>query len=149
MLFSLFHFFTGYCRVVLSGANQERFLNLCVGKQILLWNVKKEGSHYIFCVSSGGYKEFSEIAKKTGSTYRCVYKKGMPHLFYRYKKRKILLLSILFCGVFFLVMSCFIWQVQVVGSYSHSEEEILDYLKEQGIHSGTRISKISCAKLEE
>ena len=44
MLFSLFHFFTGYCRVVLSGANQERFLNLCVGKQILLWNVKKEGS---------------------------------------------------------------------------------------------------------
>ena len=149
MLFSLFHFLTGYCRVVLSGVNQERFLNLCVGKQILLWNIKKEGSHYIFCVSSGGYRELSEIAKKTGSTYRCAYKKGAPYLFYRYKKRKVLLLSILFCGAFFLVMSCFIWQVQAVGSYSHSEEELLDYLKEQGIHSGTRISKISCARLEE
>ncbi len=149
MLFSFFYFLTGYCRVVLSGANQERFLNLCVGKQILLWNLKKEGSHYIFCVSRGGYKELSEIAKKTGSTFRCVYKKGLPYLFYRYKKRKVLLLTVLFCGAVFLGMSCFIWQVQAVGSYSHSEEEILDYLKEQGIYSGTKISKISCAKLEE
>lgn len=149
MLFSLFHFLTGYCRVVLNGANQERFLNLCVGKQILLWNLKKEGSHYIFCVSRGGYKELSEIAKKTGSKFRCVYKIGMPYLFYRYKKRKILLLSVLLCGAVFLIMSCFIWQVQAVGSYSHSEEEILDYLKRQGVHSGTKISKISCARLEE
>ena len=51
MLFSLFHFLSGYCRVVLSGMNQERFLNLCAAKQILLWNIKREGKHYIFYIS--------------------------------------------------------------------------------------------------
>ena len=149
MLFSFFHFLSGYCKVVLSGANQERFLNLCVAKQILLWNIKREGKHYIFYISRGGYKELEEIAQKTGSKYQCVQKKGLPFLFYQYKKRKFLLLTLFVCVAVFCVMSCFIWQVQAVGSYSHSEEEILDYLKKKGIYSGTKISKISCTNLEE
>lgn len=149
MLFSFFHFLSGYCKVVLSGTNQERFLNLCVAKQILLWNVKREGKHYIFYISRGGYKELAEIAQKTGSKYQCVQKKGLPFLFYQYKKRKFLVLTLFVCVAVFCVMSCFVWQVQAVGSYSHSEEEILDYLKKKGICSGTKISKISCTKLEE
>ena len=72
MLFSLFHFLSGYCRVVLSGMNQERFLNLCAAKQILLWNIKKEGKHYIFYISRGGYKELQEISEKNGK-YISVY----------------------------------------------------------------------------
>lgn len=64
MLFSLFHFLSGYCRIVLSGMNQERFLNLCAAKQILLWNIKREGKHYIFYISRGGYKELQEISEK-------------------------------------------------------------------------------------
>ena len=149
MLFSLFHFLSGYCRVVLSGMNQERFLNLCAAKQILLWNIKKEGKHYIFYISRGGYKELQEISEKTGSTFRCIQRKGIPYLFCRYKKRKCFALALLFCTAIFIVMSCFIWQVQVTGSYGHSEEELLDYLEKKGVHSGTKISGFSCARLEE
>ena len=149
MLFSLFHFLSGYCRIVLSGMNQERFLNLCAAKQILLWNIKREGKHYIFYISRGGYKELQEISEKTGSTFRCIQKKGIPYLFCRYKKRKCFALALLFCTAIFIVMSCFIWQVQVTGSYGHSEEELLDYLEKKGVHSGTKISGFSCARLEE
>lgn len=149
MIFSFFHFLSGYCMIILSGVNQERFLNLCAARQILLWNIKREGKHYIFYISRNGYKELAEISEKTGSKFQCVKKKGMPYLFYQYKKRKFLLLAFLFCIVFFCVMSCFIWQVQVSGSYSHSEEEIIDYLKKRGICSGTKISRISCSELEE
>lgn len=149
MLFSLFHFLSGYCRIVLSGMNQERFLNLCAAKQILLWNIKREGKHYIFYISRGGYKELQEISEKTGSTFRCIQKKGIPYLFCRYKKRKCFALALLFCTAIFIVMSCFIWQVQVTGSYGHSEEELLDYLEKKGVRSGTKISGFSCARLEE
>ena len=149
MLFSLFHFLSGYCQIVLSGANQERFLNLCASKQILLWNIKREGKHYVFYISRGGCAELTEIAEKTGSKFQCVQKKGLPYLFCRYRKRKILLLTLFVCISVFCIMSSFIWQVQTIGSYSHSEEELLDYLKKKGIKSGTKISGISCAKLEE
>ena len=149
MLFSFFHFLSGYCQIVLCGGNQERFLNLCVVKQILLWNVKREGKHYIFYISRKGYGELPEISEKTGCKFQCTQKKGLPYLFYRYRKRKVLLLLFFVCILTLYEMSCFIWQVQAVGSYSHSEEEILDYLKKKGIYSGTKISKISCAGLEE
>lgn len=106
MLFSLFHFLSGYCRIVLSGMNQERFLNLCAAKQILLWNIKREGKHYIFYISRGGYKELQEISEKTGSTFRCIQKKGIPYLFCRYKKRVLcvgtfVLYSYFYCYVLF------------------------------------------------
>lgn len=104
MLFSLFHFLSGYCRVVLSGMNQERFLNLCAAKQILLWNIKKEGKHYIFYISRGGYKELQEISEKTGSTFRCIQKKGIPYLFCRYKKESVLCWH--FCFVQLFLLSC-------------------------------------------
>lgn len=37
----------------------------------------------------------------------------------------------------------------MTGSYGHSEEELLDYLEKKGVHSGTKISGFSCARLEE
>ena len=70
MLFSLFHFLSGYCRIVLSGMNQERFLNLCAAKQILLWNIKREGKHYIFYISRGGYKQPGNIPTENEITKR-------------------------------------------------------------------------------
>ena len=48
MIFSILHFLGGYCKVVLSGGGQERFLNICVSKQILLWKLTRKDSHYIF-----------------------------------------------------------------------------------------------------
>lgn len=149
MIFSILHFLNGYCKVVLSGENQERFLNICVGKRILLWKLTRKDSHYFFFVSRAGMEELEEISAKTGCTFRIVCKKGLPFLFYRYRKRKILLAAFLFSALSLYIMSLFLWQIQTVGCRSHSEEEILDYLEEQGIKSGRRLSDISCHALEE
>ncbi len=43
-----FHFLSGYCRIVLSGMNQERFLNLCAAKQILCGILKERESIIFF-----------------------------------------------------------------------------------------------------
>lgn len=149
MIFSILHFLGGYCKVVLSGGGQERFLNICVSKQILLWKLTRKDSHYIFFISRAGMEELEEISAKTGCSYRVICKKGLPFLFHRYRKRKILLAAFLFSAVSLYVMSLFLWQIQAVGCRSHSEEEILDYLEEQGIKSGRRLSEISCHALEE
>ena len=104
MLFSLFHFLSGYCRVVLSGMNQERFLNLCAAKQILLWNIKKEGKHYIFYISRGGYKELQEISEKTGSTFGVYRKKESRICSADIKKESVLCWH--FCFVQLFLLSC-------------------------------------------
>ena len=149
MIFSIMHFLTGYCRIVLSGAHQERFLNICTSKQILIWKLTRKDNHYYFYVSRAGYKELPEIAEKTGCDYRCLYKKGLPFLFSRYRKRKCFVGALFICAGLIYVLSLFIWQIDTVGCYSHTREEILDYLEDKGISSGTRISSFSCASLEE
>lgn len=149
MIFSILHFLSGYCKVILSGRNQERFLNICVSKQILLWKLSRQDAHYVFFVSRAGMEDLEDISAKTGCSYRIICKKGLPFLFYRYRKRKILLAAFLFSVLSLYVMSLFLWQIQAVGCRSHSPEEILDYLEEQGIKSGRRLSGISCHQLEE
>lgn len=149
MIFSILHFLSGYCKVILNGGNQERFLNLCVGKQILLWKLSRKDGHYIFYVSKAGMEELDEISAKTSCGYRIICKKGLPFLFYRYRKRKILLIAFLFSVVSLYIMSLFLWQIQAVGCQSHSAEEIISYLEKQGIRSGKRLSDISCHALEE
>ena len=149
MIFSIMNFLTGYCCVTLSGNGQERFLNICVSKRLLIWRLRRKDNHCCFLVSRAGYEELEEIAAKTGCSYRCEYKKGLPFLFNRYRKRKCFVAALLFCMAAMYVMSLFIWQIDTIGCYSHSREELLDYLRENGIKSGMRISRLSCSTLEE
>lgn len=149
MIFAIIHFLGGYCQIALSGPNQERFLNVCVSKQICIWKLIQKDSHYIFYISRAGWKELEEIAIKTGCSYQCLSKKGLPFLFGQYRKRKILILAMGISIITFYILSLFIWQIQIKGGYSHSKEEIMDYLAENDIRSGTRISTISCHQLEE
>ena len=60
MIFSILHFLGGYCKVVLSGGGQERFLNICVSKQILLWKLTRKDSQYIFFISRAGMEELED-----------------------------------------------------------------------------------------
>lgn len=149
MIFAILHFLGGYCQVALSGSHQERFLNICVSKQICIWKLIRKDSHYIFYISRAGLKELDDIVAKTGCTYQCLSQRGLPFLFHRYKKRKIFFLSLMISFTLFYILSLFLWQIQVKGCYSHSGEEIMDYLKENEIKGGIKLSSISCHKLEE
>ena len=67
MIFKLFlEFIFGYVNISVEGYYIERFINICISKNILLWNMKREKSTYLN--SNIGIKEFKkikEIAKKT------------------------------------------------------------------------------------
>lgn len=149
MIFFLVHFLSGYCLVALSGNGQERFLNICASKEILLWHLSRRENHYMFYVSRKAFREMENIAAKSGCSYQCLEKKGLPYFFYRYRGRKCLAAAVLGGAIFLYVMSLFIWQIEPVGCYSHSKEELMDYLEKKGIRCGMRISELSCAKLEE
>ncbi len=149
MIYSLLHFLGGYCKIRLKGSRQERFLNVCVSRQILIWQLRKKDGAYLFLVSRAAMKELEEASEKTGCTYEIVQKKGLPFLFDRYKKRKIFLLSCIISVMIIYGLSLFLWQIKTVGCYRHSSEELMDYLQEKGIKSGRRLSAISCHRLEE
>ncbi|MBQ9156032.1 MAG: sporulation protein YqfD [Eubacterium sp.] len=149
MIFFLMHYLTGYCKVMVSGQAKERFLNLCTSKQILIWKLCRKKDDYSFYISRRGAKELADIAEKTGCQVSWLSKRGVPYLFSTYLGRKCLIGAFCLSILLLFISSRFIWKIDTEGCYSHSREELLDYLKEKGIHSGMRISALSCADLEE
>ncbi len=149
MLFQLIKYFRGYVEVALWGYAPERFLNLCSNHGILIWDLKQKGDIYYFKVSVHGFHCLKPILKKSGTHIRIQKKNGMPFFFFRYRKRKILFLSIFICMAILCVLSRFIWKININGNDSVTDDSMLKFLEEKDSAYGTAVRDIDCSALEE
>lgn len=149
MLLSILKWSRGYLTILLRGISPERFMNLCRKKNILLWNMHTI-EHYCICnVSVEGFKKLRPIARKTKTRPVIQKKVGLPFLISRYHNRTGFLAGMILCLFFLYYSSFFIWNITVEGQYSHTEDEIIKFLKTQNIKVGKKISEINAASTEE
>lgn len=140
----LLNYILGYVNIKVEGFFIERFINICISKKILLWNMKREKSTILYAnIGIQDYKKLKNIAKKTKTRISIQSKKGMPFLLHRYRKRKIFvgLLAIIFIALF--MMSKFIWNIEVKGNTRISKIEILEELSKNGLKIGTYKRKLN------
>lgn len=138
----LLNYILGYLTIEVEGYFIERFINICNNKKIFLWNIVRKHST-IICVNIGikNFKKIKQIAKKTKCRVKIKNKKGFPFILHKYKKRKIF--AIFFIIVIFIVilLSNFIWNIEITGNTTITSEEILQNLAECDFKIGT--SKIN------
>ena len=139
----------GYLLVHLTGYAPERFLNMCGKRNILIWNLKSVEDGYYFNISVNGYKSLRPILKKTRTKAIILKRYGLPFYLFRYRRRKMFALGILFFLGMLFYMSRFVWNIEVNGNSYLSEETILEFLAEENADFGTKIASIDCAMLEE
>ncbi len=149
MLLRLIKYFHGYLEVALWGYAPERFLNLCSNHDILIWDLCQQGDVYIFKISVEGFRSLKPLLKKSGTHVKISHKNGIPFFFFRYRKRKMLFLSIFACMIILYVLSRFIWKININGNDSVTDDSMLQFLEEKNSSYGTHISDIDCTKLEE
>ncbi len=149
MLLRLIKYFRGYVEVALWGYAPERFLNLCSNHDILIWDLCQKGDAYVFKISVDGFRCLKPLLKKSGTHIRISHKNGIPFFFFRYRKRKMLFLSIFACMVILYVLSRFIWKININGNDSVTADSMLQFLEEKNSSYGTPVSQIDCTKLEE
>lgn len=149
MLLSVLKWSRGYLTVFLRGNSVERFMNLCRNKGILLWNVHMIGSCCICNVSVDGFKRMKNIAAKTKTRPVIQKRTGLPFLLKRYRNRTAFFFGMLVCFFCLYYSSLFVWKITVEGQYTHTQEEITEFLKTIDIVVGTKISKIDASLAEE
>lgn len=140
----LLNYILGYVNIRVEGFFIERFINICISKKILLWNMKREKSTILYAnIGIQDYKKLKNIAKKTKTRINIQSKKGMPFLLHRYRKRKIFvgLLAIIFIALF--MMSKFIWNIEIKGNTKISKTEIMEELNKNGLKIGTYKRKLN------
>lgn len=138
MLFvRLLRLFRGYLVISVTGRNVERFINICMRRNILLWDIKRvKINSSKMKISIDGFREVREIARKSNCSVHILEKKGMPFSFFRHRHRRGIAIGALVFAVILFVMTSFVWKIEVEGNDRVSSDAILASLKEAGISEG-------------
>lgn len=110
----LMYYIFGYVNVIIEGFFIEKFINKCISKRIFFWNTKRTKST-IFSANIGvnNYKEVVKIAKECKCRIKINRKRGVPFVLNRYRKRKIFAASLLIITAVIIVISNFIWNIEI------------------------------------
>lgn len=139
----------GYLRIRLVGFSPERFLNLCMANQIIIWDLRYQEGGYHFLITVKDYRRVKPLVKKAQVHLRITGRFGLPFFLHRNRRRKLYAAGV---GTFFLIlflMSRFIWNITLEGNYHFTDDTLLHYLDTLDIRYGVAKSGIDCDVLEE
>lgn len=137
----------GHVRIRVTGSSYERFLNMCAKHEILIWDLECGGDSYEMNMTIKGFGTLKPMARKCGVKIRILRKYGLPFFLYRYRHRKMLFAGI-FSGIaLMLLLSCFVWDIQISGNRSLTEDVIFEFLSQEEITHGMPKSRIDCKGL--
>lgn len=137
MLVKILCFLRGYVEIIVKSRFAERFINLCTGRGIYLWDIRRTGRFEAdMKMSTRAFSKIRPIAKKTHSHIHIRRKCGLPVILHRYKRRYFLLYGLFAASCLIFAASQFIWSVEIVGNETVSSEQILSVLDEIGLKKG-------------
>lgn len=144
LLLRLWNYMRGYVIILVEGYFLEKFINICIHRQIYLWDIKKlKNSTMTLKVSIKGFKLLRPIARKTSCRVRILHKRGLPFAVYRYKGRKAFVFgAFIFIAVFY-VLTSFVWNIEVTGNKNIETEVIIEKLASYGVKPGALKYKIN------
>ena len=141
--------FCGYVKVILSGKQVNRFINLCSRNGIKIWRITYDLERRINVhVRLRDFYDLKPFLRKTKTHLRIIKKKGFPFWCYRhpYFKWFPVFLSILF--VCLLYSRTYIWNISIEGNEAISDVELLEYLATENVKAGIRGKEIDCNQIE-
>ena len=140
----LFCYIYGFVRVSIEGYYIERFINICTNKKIIIWNLKRDKNVKLyFNVSINDFKKVVKIAKKIKCHVKIEKKCGLPFLMSKYKKRKIFAILVMFFVISIIIVSNFVWNIQIEVEDGKEIDGIYQDIIESGVNVGMWKSKIN------
>lgn len=146
----------GYLIICVTGREPRRFLTLLAGRGMLLSGtaptaelpLSGEFDGFLARVRLSDYKRVGGYARKCGVIPLVYRRVGLPFWLERARRYRSRTIGILLFIVLLYVLQMFLWSIRIQGNFVHSEEQLLDFLREQGIAAGIRMDSISCEELE-
>lgn len=141
-------FIRGYVTIKVWGYSTERLLNLCGNHDILVWGIEDHGDYNTMNISVQGFFALKPLLKKTGTRAAVLQRYGLPFFVSKMRRRKIFVIGLISCMLFWILTSGYIWNIEIEGNFALTDDILLDYLEEQGIHTAMKKSKLKIEDLE-
>ena len=142
-------FFGGYLYVRLTGFAAERFLNLCMANEVVLWDLAYQDGGCHFYVAVKDYKRVRPLARKAKIHLKILRKQGLPFFLQRNRKRKLYAAGVICFFLILFLMSQFIWNISLEGNRRFTDDTLFKYLDTLNVRYGMRKKKVDCDLLEE
>jgi len=132
----------GWVCFCVQGSQARRFVYECICRGIRLWDITSDGGCYLCCVRADRYRACAALSRQFGVKLRIRKKNGLPFLRRRYRKRVGLLVGA--CGFLALLvlLSGYVWRIDVIGNQRITRQQILDALAQQGVCVGMPKSQL-------
>jgi len=137
-LFSrIWKYIKGYVIIIVEGFFIEKFINLASNAELKFWDLKRLSLSKIEVKARiKDFKRIRPVVKKSKCRAEIKKKVGIPFFLNRYSKRGYFIVGFALFLSICLICSLFVWKVEVTGNDKIQVEEMLEQLKECGLHTG-------------
>ena len=148
-MINLLKYLKGYLRIRVGGFSPERFMNLCSNRNILLWDIVRDGDVYYMCISLKGFYQLRDIVRKTGTRVAICKRYGLPFLIPEMLGRKVFLAGLILTVGFWIWTSFYIWDIDLQGNYQITEDVFNSFLKQNAVTVGMSKEELDIELLEK
>ncbi|MEE1060258.1 MAG: sporulation protein YqfD [Ruminococcus sp.] len=148
MLLKLTRWVRGYVDFCAYGKFPERFINLTSKNGIYIWNSKPTETGFSASMFLYDYKNIRTTARKSKLKTKVTKRNGLPFLIRKYNYRIGLLIGSVIGFLLILVLSEFIWSVEVTPTENISESTVIELLEENGVGVGAYKGNIDVQAVE-
>jgi len=133
--------FAGYVQVHVLDDPDRRMLAGLVTRQVRLWDVRPlEDGSYRLCFALTDRSKVLSVARSIHCRLRFRYKRGVPFLLWRARRRKVFLLGGLAFAACLYLLSSFVWTVQIEGT--DQPEAVAAVLNRLHVRPGTLLYRL-------
>ena len=136
MLLGILRFIKGYVVFRAYGKSPERIMNICAQRGVRLWNARPVSDGLQACASVKEYRHIRPLAKRAGVVTKIRKKRGFPFFAAKYKGRIGLPAGAAAGIVLLIVLSQFLWTMNITGLKTVSEERLTALLNDSGVRIG-------------
>ena len=136
LLIGAVRYLLGSVRFTARGGSTERFLNQASRSGVNLWNIRCRDGTLTACVRARSFKKLRAAVRKSRVRLHIEKRRGLPFLFYRYRKRKGIFAGAALFLLLLWFLSGFVWTIGITGNSKVSSQEISGTLEELGVKPG-------------
>lgn len=147
-MLSLLRFVRGYIEFEVSGGYPERFITACGRAGLPLYRLRR-GEHGLRAATALRNKKLlRNTASGAGVTLKLLGEHGVPTLISRYRRRAVVFAGMAALLLVPVLLSMFIWQIEIVGNETVPTGQLRATLSELGVHRGAFRHSLNARAIE-
>ena len=139
-----------YIKCAFFNGDFERLMNLCHHNHIEIWDMNYQDQTYYGTIYLNDFYKLKPLLKKTHVKIKILERHGYRFFLHFLSGRSFLWLGCVMCILGMLVLSTYIWKIEINGNSFYTDEQIIKYLKEnENLGLGSKKSSINRESVED